>query len=82
MDTVKKVNYKIIFSSNLPHLNFNKFIIIIMCIVNNQVTNLNQQNAQCSSLHIYTITLSTATCFNPHGIIIIRNKYQIILHKT
>jgi hypothetical protein len=70
MDTVKNVNYTIIFSSNLPHQNFNKYIIIIPGTVNNQVTTLNQQNAQCSSIHIYTITLSIATCFNPHSIII------------
>jgi hypothetical protein len=66
----KKVNYTITFSSNLPHQNVIKFIIIIPCTVNNQVTNPQPKNAQYSSIHIYTITLSIAICFNPHGSII------------
>jgi len=42
---------------------------------------LNQQNAQCSSSDIYIITMSIPTCCSPHGILI-RKKYQRILHKN
>jgi hypothetical protein len=60
---------------------FNVFLFFIPCIVDNQfITLTNKIHHVFHRYFYYFVTLSIATCFNPQGIII-KNKYQILLHE-
>ena len=77
-DIVNKLGYKCVifnFSRICLHRNLDvsrysdNCMLFIPCIVDSQLTTLNQQNTLCSTFDIY-IKWNTDTCFDPDGIII------------